>query len=275
MTFSDDYTIPKMIADSTEKYKTLAAQNIRQKGGDFKPVTYEQTFQLGLDFAAGLLSLNVKREEPIGLISDNRAEWLQADIGIMSIRAIDVPRGCDATLNDLEKIISTTECRIVIGENSSQLNKIISIKEKVPSVQILIHLCPESEIKESTLEDARKAGLTVYSFEKLIETGKKWRVDNKDVVESELKKGNIDEVATIIFTSGTTGTPKGVMLTHKNFLYQLDEIVERIFLNPGDNILNVLPVWHVFERECEYVTLIQGGVISYSKPIGTILLASL
>ena len=63
------------------------------------------------------------------------------------------------------------------------------------------------------------------------------------------------------------------MLSHKNFLYQLDEIPERIFLNPGEKALSVLPIWHVFEREVEYVIIIQAATICYSKPVGSILLA--
>ena len=106
MEFEKTYTIPKMIKDSAEKFAEVNAQYKRQKNGEFIPVTYREMFQLGLDFGAALLQLGLKREEPIGLISDNRAEWMQADIGIMSIGAIDVPRGCDATPLDLEKILS-------------------------------------------------------------------------------------------------------------------------------------------------------------------------
>ena len=108
-----------------------------------------------------------------------------------------------------------------------------------------------------------------------MKTGAKWRIEKKGKIEEELEKGKGDELATIIFTSGTTGTPKGVMLTHHNFLAQLDELPERIYLNPGDRALSVLPVWHVYEREVEYVILIQGGCLCYSKPVGSILLADI
>ena len=102
-------------------------------------------YQLGLDFGAALLSIGIKREDKIGLISDNRAEWLQADLGIMTIGAMDVPRGCDATLADLEKIFTITESEYVIAENNSQINKLVSLKEKLPSLKTLI--CFENEIK--------------------------------------------------------------------------------------------------------------------------------
>ena len=275
MEFKEDYTVPKMIQDSAEKFAEINAQYKRQKNGEFVPVSYREMFQLGLDFGAALMQLGLKREEPIGLISDNRAEWMQADIGIMGIGAIDVPRGCDATPLDLEKILSITECRFVIAENNSQINKILNLHDKLPKIQNIITFDKEDDVKDDVKALAKSCGIELFYFDKLLKEGQKWRIEHTGEVEAELEKGKIDDIATIIFTSGTTGTPKGVMLTHRNFLAQLDEIVERIVLNPGECALNVLPVWHVFEREVEYVILIQGCAITYSKPVGSILLADL
>ncbi|MBP3741815.1 MAG: long-chain fatty acid--CoA ligase [Treponema sp.] len=271
MIFDENYTIPKMFKDTAEKYPEIVAQYKRISGGEFEPILYREMYQLGLDFGAALLSIGIKREDKIGLISDNRAEWMQADLGIMAIGAMDVPRGCDATLADLEKIFTITESEYVIAENNSQINKLVSLKEKLPSLKTLI--CFENEIKPEVLEAAKAAGVSILYFDELMKEGQKWRIEHKGEVEAELEKGKGDDLATIIFTSGTTGTPKGVMLTHHNFLAQLDEIPERIFLNPGDKALSVLPVWHVFEREVEYVIVIQAATIIYSKPVGSILLA--
>ena len=271
MVFDVNYTIPKMIKDSAEKWPELPAQYARVKGGDFQPIIYRDMFQYALDFGAGLLNLGIKRGELIGLISDNRPEWLYADVGLMSIGCTDVPRGCDATINDLEKIFSLTEIQTVITENSAQVNKIVSLKEKVPSIKQIIVF--ENEIKPEVKELAEKNQIKIIFYSDLMKDGQKWRIEHKGEVEAELEKGTQNDLATIIFTSGTTGTPKGVQLTHGGFLAQLDEIPERIYLNPGDRALSVLPVWHVFEREVEYVILIQGASLCYSKPVGSILLA--
>ncbi len=271
MVFEENYTVAKMIKNSAEKWPEIPSQYRRLKNGDFEPITYRTMYQTGLDFGAGLLDLGLKRTEPIGLISDNCPEWQQADIGVISIGAVDVPRGCDATLIDLEQILAITECKFCIAQNNSQVKKIMSLKEKLPALKIIIAL--EDDIKDEVRDTCKAGAVELYTFNQLVNSGKKWRVEHKDEIEAEVEKGSGDDLATIIFTSGTTGTPKGVMLTHKNFLAQLDEIPERIYINPGDRALSVLPVWHVFEREVEYVILIQGGSICYSKPIGSILLA--
>ena len=273
MIFDDTMTVPKMIKKTAEEYPEVIAQYKRVKGADFQPILYREMFQLGLDFGAALLNLGVKREQPIGLISDNRAEWQHADLGIMAIGAVDVPRGCDATLIDLEKILSITETEIVIAENNSQVNKLVSLKEKLSALKTIIYF--ENDLKDDVKAAAEAAKITLYYFQDLLKEGKKWSIEHQGEVEAELEKGKGDDLATIIFTSGTTGTPKGVMLSHKNFLKQLDEIPERIYLNPGDKALSVLPIWHVFEREVEYVIMCQAGSIVYSKPVGSILLADM
>lgn len=267
-----EQTVPKMLRKVASEHSEVTAQLGKNKKGEFEPVTYRELYDLSLNFGAALLSINVKRGEPVGLIADNRKEWLQADMGIMAIGAVDVPRGCDATTNDLEAILSITECKVVIAENSSQVKKILSIKSKLPAITTLISFDP---VTPEVQEEAKNSNIVLYTFDDLMKLGRQFRIENKNVVEEELEKGSWDDLACIIFTSGTTGTPKGVQLTHGNFLTQLDEIPERIMLNPGDTAVLVLPVWHVFEREVEYVILIQAATLCYSKPIGSILLADI
>jgi long-chain acyl-CoA synthetase len=223
-----------------------------------------------LDFGAGLLSIGIKRNDHIGIIADNRKEWLQADFGIMAIGAIDVPRGCDATERDLKFILSATECTTCVAENSTQLKKILKLKDILPALTRMILLDPPDQ---DSIDIARQNGVTLFTFEQILAAGAEYRKAHTGAVEAELKKGGTDDLACIIFTAGTTGEPKGVMLTYKNFMTQLDELPERIHLDPGDIVLSVLPVWHAFERACEYIIMVQGAALAYSKPIGSVMLA--
>ena len=126
MIFDENYTVPKMIKNSAEQFSEVNAQMKRIKNGQFEPVLYREVYQLGLDFGAALLSLGIQRGDPIGLISDNRAEWLYVDLGIMNIGAVDVPRGCDATPIDLEKSLSIPEAKYCIVENNSEVTILLS-----------------------------------------------------------------------------------------------------------------------------------------------------
>lgn len=265
-------TLPKLFRKSAERWPETACFLYHNKDGSYAEINYHDAYQLALDFAGSLLSIGAKRGERIGLISENRKEWEQADMGLLILGCIDTPRGCDATENDLSYILSFAEVEIVIAENQSQVKKILNIKDKIPKVKTIISFDP---IEDSVKEICKEKKCDYYYFPELQAQGHEWRKNNPDVVENELEKGKIDDLATIIFTSGTTGTPKGVMLTHGNILCQLDEVPERIFLNPGERALLVLPVWHAFQRAVEYVILCQGATLCYSKPVGSVLLADL
>ncbi|MCI5524109.1 MAG: long-chain fatty acid--CoA ligase [Spirochaetia bacterium] len=264
-------TLPKILRKSAEKWPEISAQLYRVNDG-YQEINYHDFFQSALDFAGALADLGIKRGDKIGLIADNRKEWEQADMGILTLGAIDVPRGCDATETDLSYILSFAEVAFVVVENPAQLKKILNIKDKVPTIKSLVSF---EEIDEGLKQQCADSGIQYYLFADLQKKGHLWRKEHPDFVENELEKGKQDDLATIIFTSGTTGTPKGVMLTHGNITCQLDEVCERIFLNPGERALCVLPVWHAFQRAVEYVILSQGATLCYSKPIGSVLLQDL
>src|SRR5574344_1607581 len=133
-----EQTLPKMLRKSAEKYPEINAQYARTKTGEFIPVNYHDMYQKTLDFAGGLLELGEVRGSKIGLISDNREEWEQADMGLLAIGAVDTPRGCDATEQDLAYILSFAECTTVIAENTLQVKKILSVNDKLPLVTNII-----------------------------------------------------------------------------------------------------------------------------------------
>ena len=131
-------TLPRMFRKVAQNHSEVPFQMSRCADGHFEPTTYKQAYENILDFAGGLLSIGVQREDHIGLISDNRREWQIADMGLLSIGAVDVPRGCDASPGDLEYILSFAETKLVIVENSSQVQKILKLRGKLPLVSAFI-----------------------------------------------------------------------------------------------------------------------------------------
>ncbi len=263
-------TMPKMLREVAKQHPDVSAQYFKDGTGRFQSVSYSDLYETILNVASGLLHLGVKRGDHVGIISDDRKEWQEASMAIMGLGAADVPRGCDATNADLSYILSFAECEFCFVENQAQVEKCISIREAIPNVKTLIVF---DLVEKTALEAAKKAGFSLIQYSDVIEKGKKEREKTPGFVESEIDAGGEEDIACIIFTSGTTGEPKGVMLCHRNFLTQLDELPELITLSPGDKALCVLPVWHSFQRLCEYMILFQAGSMCYSKPIGSILLA--
>lgn len=263
-------TLPRMLREVSQKYPDIPAQMTRiSKEGDFETVTYKELYDNSQAFAGGLLALGTVRGEKVGLISDNRKEWEQADMGIMTIGACDVPRGCDASEKDLKYILSFTEVKTCIVENEFQIRKILNVKDEIPTLKRFIIF---EEPTENEVKLCKEAKIDLLRFYDVVEDGKKYNEKNPGKVEAEIEVGQWDDIAAIIFTSGTTGVPKGVTLSHGNFITQLDELQERIYLKPAERAICVLPVWHVFQRLVEYVIISQTAVLCYSKPIGSILL---
>ncbi|HEY9054958.1 MAG TPA: AMP-binding protein [Rectinemataceae bacterium] len=263
-------TIPQMFIEVAKSQPQVPALLSKDSGGTFQPTSYGELLDTVELFASGLASIGVTRGDKVGLISDNRKEWITADLAILGLGAADVPRGCDATTKEIAYILSWSECRLTILENEKQLDKILEQKVEMPLLESVLLFDPLTE-QAKTLAEA--SGLEVYDYERVLSLGKKNLIPG--FFGSEAAMGEKDDLATIIYTSGTTGDPKGVMLSHGNFLHQTDYLPSLLSVKSGDRFLSVLPVWHSFERIVDYVILKAGGTIAYSKPIGSILLADM
>jgi long-chain acyl-CoA synthetase len=267
-----DQTLPKLLKRIASEHPDTPGQYTRNASGNFDALSFKDFYSAVLDYAGGLLALGHTRGDNIGLIADNRKEWFHSSMAIMAIGAADVPRGCDANAREISYILSFADCRTSALENDAQVQKILENRMSLPLLKTLIVF---DTLAPARADEIRAAGFKLLGYADILATGREWRAAHPGVVEAELEKGSWDDIATVIFTSGTTGEPKGVMLSHGNFLSQLEELPKRIVLYPGEKALCVLPVWHSFERLCEYVILISASAIVYSKPVGSVLLADL
>jgi long-chain acyl-CoA synthetase len=265
-------TVPQMVLARAASYPDTIAQFSKNSNGDFEPISYADLVREVKTIAAGLLEIGVRRGDHVGLISDNRKEWLWIDLAIMGLGAADVPRGCDATEQEIRFILDFSECRLTVLENDRQLKKILAQRQGLQGLKEIIMF---DEPEAATRTAATAAGLTIRSYAELREIGAKRLALHPKEYEEEVAKGQRDDLATIIYTSGTTGDPKGVMLSHGNFLYQTERLPSVLHIKPGHAFLSVLPVWHSFERAVQYIIMTCAAGIAYSKPVGSIMLADM
>lgn len=266
-------TIPLLLRSRANEYKSFILQRSKDKDGKFQNYTYGQVYEEVLVLATALRSLGVDRNTNVAIISDNRREWLITDFAIQSLGAVDVPRGCDSLGNEIRFILSFADCKFGFFENERQLQKVLDKIEESPQLRFAILFDePENEI----IASAKKAGIRVISFTEIMADGKKLYDKDPELHKREIEKSmeqiQEDDTCTIIFTSGTTGIPKGVMLTHRNYMAQMRVIHNYVHCKPGDTWMTILPVWHSFERLIQYVAPTMKCSLAYSKPVAPILL---
>lgn len=211
-------------------------------------ITYTDLYQQIQQFAAGLQALGVKQGDRVALISENSPRWMIADQGIMSAGAADVVRSSQAGGEELLFILADSGSTTLVVEDLKTLQKLREGLESPPIERIIL-----------LSDEAPEAGetLKVQNFSQVMETGANHSLQPVTI--------NRDTLATLMYTSGTSGKPKGVMLSHGNLLHQV--VTAGVVVQPeaGDIALSILPIWHAYERSCEYFLLSQGCTQVYTN----------
>jgi len=196
----------------------------------------------------------ITRGSRVMLLSDNRYAWIVTDLALMALGAVSVPRGSETPTQELEFILNHARCSFLVVETDALLarhQEMLSTHKEVKTLFIIEgsdkhtlfnRLYAYNDIlKDRTLSDA-----DFKRFDRMV-----LAVTQKDLV-------------TIIFTSGTTGKPKGVMLNHRNILFNTETLPPVIAITEKDLWVSILPSWHIFERALELLALSSGSCIVYS-----------
>ncbi|XP_071721883.1 probable acyl-activating enzyme 16, chloroplastic [Rutidosis leptorrhynchoides] len=252
---SDDWkAVPDIWRSSAEKYGDCTAV-VDPYHDPPTTMTYKQLEQEILDFAEGLRVIGVKPDEKVAVFAENSCRWLVADQGAMATGAINVVRGSRSSNEELLRIYNHSESAGLIVDNPEFYNRIADTFCSEASVRFVILLWGD----KSFLASNGTKDFPVFSYKDIINIGRKGRravLDSRKPYVFETISTN--DVATIVYTSGTTGNPKGVMLTHKNLLHQIRYLYDIVQTGRGDRCLSMLPPWHAYERAVEYYTFSQG-----------------
>jgi long-chain acyl-CoA synthetase len=211
-------------------------------------LTYAELCRNIQKFAAGLQALGIQANDHIALFSDNSPRWLVADQGIMTAGAVDAVRGAQADRDELLFILANSDSVALIVQDQATLKRISAGLADLP-LRFIVLLSDETP----TAID----GIKTLTFQQVLELGA-----NRAVEPVQTDR---DDLATLMYTSGTSGLPKGVMLTHRNLLYQVTNYSTVVQPEAGSPVLSILPIWHCYERSFEYFIFSQGCTQIYTN----------
>lgn len=266
-------TIVQRIQAIAEKQPLEVAQHIKSREGIFTTRNYKEFMHEVYKTAHFLhTKLKVERGDKIALISQNRPEWLLFDLAILGLGAADVPRGNDTVAAEIAYILQHSEAKGAIFEDVAVYQL---VKKRNPKIieQLSFVLFLDTPENYDT-QNHKKEKISIHFYQDIID----YEINTSAIhaMKDSIASRKIDDLATIIYTSGTTAHPKGVCLSHKGFLFQIDAIVPKVIQpEPQYVFLSMLPLWHAYERAIQYIALASGSSIAYSKPIGKILLEDL
>ena len=227
---------------------------IYRSGNTEFEVSYAKLLEDSLILAKAFKSHKVQSGSKVMLLSDNRYAWIVTDFALLSLGAISVPRGSDTTTRELEFILSHAECNFLVIETE----QLLKAHENM--------LKGRKNLKAIFVMEGGKTHRwfdNTYSYNDILKDRSISQADKENFIAQRYAL-NMDDIFTLIYTSGTTGVPKGVLLNHRNIMYNVNTLPELIDLRESDRWVSILPSWHIFERAAEYVALSGGCCIIYS-----------
>ncbi len=263
---SDVYLLTKHFYDSAAKYSSKAAL-MEKKNGIYRSVTYQEMKERVEQVAAYLIQHGLGAQDRVALLSENRPEWPIADMAIIAAGGVNVPIYPTLTGHQILYMLNDSGTRVIFLSKAAQLNKIAAIHHDCPTLKRVVILDPPE-----TLPELRN--IEVVSFQQVLTEGEALLADGASGIREELEKRLIhaheSHMVSIVYTSGTTGEPKGVMLTHRNFASNARSAVKALGFDASQTSLSFLPLSHVLERVVNYALQYCGATIAYAESIDTI-----
>jgi long-chain acyl-CoA synthetase len=237
---------------------------IRQKRfGIWQPTTWAQYWRRARHVGMGLRELGVQPGAHIGVISENRVEWVLAQLGAGAVGAVTVGVYPTSPAPEVAYVLAHGDCEVVFCEDQEQVDKVLETWGELPTLRQIVVM----ETKGFRAYDAAKT----MSFERLEAIGAEADARAPDCVDAIVDAQTPDDIGLIIYTSGSTGKPKGAMLSYKNIAAAVPGAVERLRLSPASTTLSYLPLCHVAEQALTTFTpLPTGMMVNFGESLRTV-----
>ena len=227
-----------------------------KKGQTYAPMSCFQLVSKVAAFREALKKMGVSKGDRVALLSNNCPQWVISDLAVLSLGAVLVPIYPTLSDEEIDYLLTDAEVKVAIVESKNNMKTIVTLKKSKDYVEHLVVFNKYVPLMDDFC----------HSFDLLQEEYADASVE--DVFLGEVTR---DDLASLVYTSGTTGNPKGVMLTHGNFLANVEDIMEALPLSEHESVLSFLPLSHVFERTCGYYTILAlGARIYYADSIATV-----
>ena len=255
-------TIAEMFDNISKKYATekrpMLMHKVDKKYRDISFTEYRRQVEL---FTLGLASLGIAKDDKVSIISENRPEWIVADMAIVALGAVNVPIYPTLTPKQIEFIFNDAGVKLAIVSNAFQLNKVTKIVADVKTLQRTVVMNEKDKTDDTH----------VFGFSQVFILGEEFEKRHPAYFQDHLTAHKEDDLLTIIYTSGTTGNPKGVMLTHRNLVSNIKASADVIPFGETDVLLSFLPLCHSFERMAGYYTAMAcGATVAYAESAETV-----
>jgi long-chain acyl-CoA synthetase len=251
-TLNDIFTVTSEIArPAIMKYKS---------GDRWVDVTVPEFRDSVRWLAEALHEMGVKPGDRVAILSENRPEWTISDFAILCASAASVPVYPTLLGWQIEYILNDAGAVAVICSNQEQLDKVLEIRSHVPCLNNVIVCDAPATVPAGVLR-----------FQDVLNKGKQFEEKNgRAWFDRSRASRTPDDLATLVYTSGTTGNPKGAMLTHGNITSNVMAVREFVPFQAGDTALSILPLSHILERMVDYLYLYKGGCIAYAENVNKV-----
>ena len=255
-------TVPKLFRHVVRERGEKTAMRAKDLGV-WRSISWREYGEKARHVGLGLVGLGLRPRDVVAVLADNCPEWLYADLGTLCAGGVTNGVYTTDSARQVEYIVNDSASRFVFVENEEQLDKILEVRAGCPELVKIIVFDLEGL---HGFSDAQ-----VLSFGALLELGARYEREHPGVWDSLVELARPEDLAILVYTSGTTGPPKGAMLSHRNILFQLGYSDFLTMPRDGDQQLSFLPLCHVAERSFTvFYPLRSGATVNFAESIDTV-----